>query len=215
MTDPRRRGYRAEDRLGASGIEATYEECSRKAGQEAVRGGCHGAAGSDLSDDEPDPGHNLTLSLDVELQKDVKAPQAGMGESLYAVAIVMDPRNGQILSMVSVPTYDNNLFCRGVRSLDLQRLLDDPRKPMIDYSIRRDLPPGSTFKLVTAARRPPGKGGRCRHRDQLPGALLIPNQYNPALTQRLPCWGVHGKQDFVGLCQLLRRLLLDPRRRHR
>ena len=139
-----------------------------------------------------------------------------MGESLYAVAIVMDPRNGQILSMVSVPSYDNNLFAGVVKSSDLQRLLDDPRKPMIDYSIGGTFPPGSTFKLVTAAGSLQEKVANAATEIDCPGALIIPNQYNPSLSQRLPCWGVHGKQDFAtGLSNSCDVYLLDPRRRHR
>ena len=73
-----------------------------------------------------------------------------MGESDSAVAIVMDPRNGQVLSMVSVPSYDNNLFSGGVRSADLERLLTDPGRPMLNNATSGSFPPGSTFKLVTA-----------------------------------------------------------------
>lgn len=191
--------YRAEDKIGATGIEAQYErELRGKPGNKLYEVDATERPVADLRVDGPDPGHNLTLSLDVDLQRDVeKILKAGMGESIFAVAIVMDPRSGQILSMVSTPSYDNNLFASGVKSDDLARLLNDPKKPMIDYSIGGTFPPGSTFKLVTAAGSLQEGVANASTEIDCPGYLLIPNQYNPALSARLPCWGVHGKQNFV------------------
>lgn len=192
-------GYRAEDRIGTAGIESTYErELRGKPGRKQYEVDATERPISDLRIDSPDSGHNLTLSLDIDLQKDVaKILQAGMGQSLFAVAIVMNPKNGQVLAMVSVPAYDNNLFAGVVKGSDLQSLMDDPRKPMIDYSIGGTFPPGSTFKLVTASGALQEKVANENTEINCPGYLLVPNQYNPSLSQRLPCWGVHGKETFV------------------
>ncbi|MHB0868600.1 MAG: penicillin-binding protein 2 [Chloroflexota bacterium] len=191
--------YQPDDRIGAAGIEATYErELRGRPGKKLYEVDATERPVNDLRIDSPDPGHNLTLSVDAELQKDVeRILKEGMGKSESAVAIVMDPRNGQLLSMVSVPSYDNNIFSGRVRPSELERVLTDPRKPMINYAISGIFPPGSTFKLVTAAGSLQEGVANTNTRIQCDGALLIPNPYNPSLPTRLPCWGVHGSQDFI------------------
>jgi penicillin-binding protein 2 len=192
-------GYQAYDKLGATGVEAAYEnELRGKPGKKLYEVDATERPVADLRVDGPDPGHNLTLTLDVNLQRDVeKILQAGMKKSLYAVAIVMDPRNDQILAMVSTPSYDNNLFAAGIRESDLQNLLNDPRKPMIDYAIGGTFPPGSTFKLVTSAGALQEGIANANTVIDCPGYLMVPNQYNPALSQRLADWGAFGKLNFV------------------
>lgn len=192
-------GYQAEDKIGAVGVESTYEsELRGTPGNKLYEVDATERPVADIRVDSPTPGHNLTLTLDVGLQKDVeKILQAGMGKSLYAVAIVMDPRNGQILAMVSTPSYDDNLFAAGIRESDLQNLLNDPRKPMIDYAVGGSFPPGSTFKLVTGTGALQEGVANANTVINCPGYLLVPNQYNPALSQRLPDWGAFGKLDFI------------------
>jgi len=194
-------GYRADDRIGAAGVEATYEkELRGKPGKKLYEVDATERPVNDLRIDSPEPGHNLTLSIDVDLQRDVEAILADAMRKKNAdsaVAIVMDPRNGQILAMVSLPSYDNNLFSGRVRSSELERVLNDPLKPMINYAISGTFAPGSTFKLVTAAGALQEGVANANTRILCEGALIVPNQYNPALSTRLPCWGVHGLQDFV------------------
>ncbi len=192
-------GYQADDRVGATGLESAYErELRGRPGEKLYEVDATERPVNDLRIDSPDPGHNLTLSIDVDLQKDVAKMLAdGMGKSESAAAIVMDPRNGQIFAMVSLPSYDNNLFSSTVKDSDLQALLNDPRKPMIDYATGGTFAPGSTYKLVTAAAALQEGIANARTQILCQGALIIPNQYNPALSQRLPCWGTHGAQDFV------------------
>jgi len=192
-------GYLPEDRVGATGLESTYErELRGTPGKKLYEVDATERPVNDLRIDSPDPGHNLTLSIDVNLQKDVeKILTDGMGVSESAAAIVMDPRNGQVLAMVSLPSYDNNLFSGTVKDADLQKLLNDPRKPMIDYAMSGTFAPGSVYKLATAAAALQEGVANAKTQILCQGALLVPNQYNPALTQRLPCWGIHGLQDFV------------------
>lgn len=191
--------YQPDDRIGAAGIEATYErELRGRPGKKLYEVDATERPVNDLSIDSPDPGRNLTLSIDVDLQKDVESIlKEGMGKSESAVAIVMDPRNGQILAMVTLPSFDNNLFSGRVRPSELEKVMNDPRKPMINYAISGIFPPGSTFKLVTAAASLQEGVANANTRILCEGALTIPNPYNPALPTRLPCWGVHGYQDFV------------------
>ncbi len=194
-------GYRGDDRIGAAGIEATYEkELRGKPGKKLYEVDATERPVNDLRIDSPDPGHNLTLSVDVQLQKDVEkilADAMAKKKADSAVAIVMDPRNGQILSLVSLPSYDDNLFSGKVRPSELERVMNDPLKPMINYAISGAFAPGSVFKLVTASGSLQEGVANANTKILCEGALVIPNQYNPALSTRLPCWGVHGLQDFV------------------
>jgi penicillin-binding protein 2 len=105
----------------------------------------------------PTPGKNLYLSIDVRLQK--AAEEAFAGRPGAAVAI--DPRNGQVLAMVSVPTFDPNLFVNGISKTDYSALTTDPDKPLYNRALRGVYPPGSTVKpliglagLETGVRKP-------------------------------------------------------------
>jgi penicillin-binding protein 2 len=94
----------------------------------------------------PIPGKNLYLSIDVRLQK--AAEQALADRPGAAVAI--DPRNGQVLAMVSVPTFDPNLFVNGISQADYSALINDPQKPLLNRALVGAYPPGSTVKPLLA-----------------------------------------------------------------
>ena len=74
---------------------------------------------------------------------------ARLAPDTSGVAIVMDPRDGSVLSMVSLPTYDANAFANPDRGDEVTRLLSDQRLPLFDRAVAGQYPPGSTFKLVT------------------------------------------------------------------
>ena len=193
--------YRAEDKIGAAGVEASYEQELRgQPGKKLYEVDAMERPVGDIRVDSPVPGHNLTLTIDVDLQKDVAqilGDEMAKMKADSAVAIVMDPRNGQVLSIVSLPSYDNNLFSGTVRASDLNAVLNDPRKPMINYAISGTFAPGSVFKLATAAASLDEGVANANTHIVCKGALIIPNEYNPALSTRLPCWAVHGLEDFV------------------
>ncbi len=65
----------------------------------------------------------------------------------------MNPQTGEILALVSLPTYDDNLFARGISSADYQALVNDPDRPLLNHATQENFPPGSTYKLVTGHRR--------------------------------------------------------------
>jgi penicillin-binding protein 2 len=92
------------------------------------------------------PGSNLYLSIDARLQK--AAEQAFAGRAGAAVAI--DPRNGQVLAMVSVPTFDPNLFVNGISQTDYSALTGNPQKPLLNRALTGSYPPGSTIKPLLA-----------------------------------------------------------------
>ncbi|MEA3337274.1 MAG: penicillin-binding protein 2 [Chloroflexota bacterium] len=148
-------GYRANDQVGLAGLEFTYEKALRgKDGQRNIEVDVNGREVRTVGDIFPSAsGNNLVLTLDVELQKLMEdALLQGLKEAKAdtGVAIAMDPRNGEVLGLVSLPTYDNNLFAQGIELEDYQVLIEDKRRPLVNHAISGLYPPGSTFKIVAA-----------------------------------------------------------------
>jgi penicillin-binding protein 2 len=149
-------GYLLDDYVGKSGIEATFEaELRGSYGVEQVELDATGQLIRRLQVlDEPNTGNSLEMTIDVEIQR--RAEEAlrwatDVVDLKRGVVIVMNPQTGEILAMVSLPTYDNNLFARGISNEDYQALLNDPNRPLANLAISEQYPPGSTFKLVTAS----------------------------------------------------------------
>jgi penicillin-binding protein 2 len=94
----------------------------------------------------PKPGQNLYLTIDAHLQEAAEAAFEGRA----GAAIAVDPRNGEVLAMVSVPSFDPNPFVNGIASADYQALLGDPDKPLLDRALRGGYAPGSTVKPFMA-----------------------------------------------------------------
>ena len=148
-------GYLRDDVIGRTGIEASFEtELRGTYGTQLVQ---RDASGRQLrvieTLREPEPGANLMLTVDAEVQR--RAEQAltwGMevaGVS-QGVTIVMNPQTGEILAMVSLPAYDNNRFARGITTDEFNAYIADPDRPLRNHAISDIYPPGSTYKLVTA-----------------------------------------------------------------
>ena len=99
------------------------------------------------------PGSSLTLTIDVREQKlaerALKWAMKSVGMT-RGVVIVMNPQTGEVLAMVSLPTYDNNDFARGISNSDYAKLLKNKDKPLTNHAVQAHYPPGSTYKLVTA-----------------------------------------------------------------
>jgi penicillin-binding protein 2 len=147
LKDAREHGYRMGDYIGQSGIEKLYERALR--GVKGAREVEVDALGRELQlvqEREPGPGMNLVLTLDLGLQQLVEEEMAGQAGAV----VVMDPRNGEILAMVSRPSYDPNLFVTGISVSNWMRLLKDPRKPLQNRATQAQYPPGSTYKIVMA-----------------------------------------------------------------
>ena len=150
----RPRGYQPDDLLGKMGLEAEYEtELRGTYGAETVARDKTGRRTQVLQTvREAVPGSSLTLTIDTKAQKDAqKALKWAMNKigMTRGVVIAMNPQTGEILAMVSLPTYDNNLFARGISQSDFQKLLDNKDKPLLNHAIQAHYAPGSTYKLVT------------------------------------------------------------------
>ena len=149
-------GYLPDDVLGQAGLEAQYEQLLRGTyGVQQVERDASGRQIQVLSTPtQPQAGDTLQLSIDVKTQEQAQTAlewgikAAGIKKG---VVIVMNPQTGEVLAMVSLPTYDDNLFAAGISTADYQKLANDPNQPLLDHAIGEIYPPGSTYKLVTGS----------------------------------------------------------------
>jgi penicillin-binding protein 2 len=154
LPDLRTAGYQPDDLLGKAGLEMTYErELRGTYGSERVERDATGRRTQVLQTvQEAVPGASLVLSIDTQAQKDAqKALQWAMKKigMTRGVVIAMNPQTGEVLAMVSLPTYDNNLFARGISNQDFDALLKNKDKPLLNHAVQAHYAPGSTYKLVT------------------------------------------------------------------
>jgi len=137
--------YQAGDVVGKSGVEATYDAVLRgRDGSRDVVVDSRGREVGQLGQQDPVPGKDLRLSIDLDLQ--MAAEKAMEGKTGAMVA--MDPHTGEILAMVSRPTYDPNQFAVRLTKEYWNKILNDPDHPMMNKTIQAQLAPGSTFKII-------------------------------------------------------------------
>jgi penicillin-binding protein 2 len=139
--------YKGTSHVGRSGLERSYEDILHgEPGYELVEVNADGRTQRVLETHAPVPGKNLYLSIDVRVQK--AATDAFEGRPGSAVAI--DPRNGQVLAMVSVPSFDPNLFVNGISKTDYTGYMTAEDKPLLNRALKSAYPPGSTVKPFLA-----------------------------------------------------------------
>jgi len=132
---------------GQGGLEKIYDKLLRGvAGRRMIQVNAAGRKVKDLGIEEPRPGTDIYLTLDLDAQK---AAEEGLGSRAGAV-VAMDPNTGEILALTSHPAYDPNLFPRGISPKDWVQLMKDPSHPMYNRAIQSVYPPGSTFKIIVA-----------------------------------------------------------------
>ena len=128
---------------GKAGIERYYDAALRgKIGYEQVETNVEGRALGTVGHVPAVPGADLRLSIDLDLQR---AMVAAFGD-FDGSAVAVDPRTGEILAMVSLPSYDPNLFVNGISSADYRALMDNPSRPLFNRNVLGGGPPGSTIK---------------------------------------------------------------------
>lgn len=139
--------YKGSDHIGKSGIEQYYERhLHGTTGFQQVEIDADGHAVRVLSSTAPVPGDNLILSIDSKLQN---IAEQAFGERRGAM-VAINPKNGEVLSYVSMPTFDPNLFVDGIDSENWKALNESLDKPLINRPLRGIYPPGSTFKPFVA-----------------------------------------------------------------
>ena len=199
--------YEPNDKVGLTGIERTQDLILRGIkGQKHVEVDAFEREVNVLAVQDAIPGDNLWLTIDTDLQAAAtRALREGMRNagSDVGVLVAMDPRTGEVLALVSLPAYDNNLFSGGISYADYATLSQDPALPLVNHAISSVYPPGSTFKLVTAVGALAEGVIDTRTQVTCSGRVYIPNKYfpdDPTMAQVFPCWATwgHGPLNIYG-----------------
>jgi penicillin-binding protein 2 len=194
--------YQPTDLIGKLGLEAYYEDYLRgTSGKEYVEVDAIGKIKRVLASQEASSGNSLELTLDLDLQKKVyetvKSAVTRRG-SPGGVAILMNPKNGSIYSMVSYPDFDPNLFTTSSGTAfqkGYSRLLKDDTLPLFNRAISGVYPSGSTIKPVLAAGALNEGTITASTSIYANGYIEVPNQYDPSVIYTFPDWKVHGLVD--------------------
>lgn len=236
IDDPRWKGengeqiYEQNDVIGQDGIELAMERQLRgKRGRESVERDASGVLMRVIpgSTEEPTPGENIQLTIDLEFQeavgraleeqinaaaeakRQVNEEREAEGKEPWDVpeggsVVAYDPRNGEILAMVSYPYYDNQLLTAGISERKWSEYTaEDSPQAFLNRAVNEAYPPGSTFKMFLAASAlargtlTPDQTHTCR------GAIFVPNTYNYADGVTFACWvgwigQEHGQLDLYG-----------------
>jgi penicillin-binding protein 2 len=148
-------GYSMTDYIGKAGLEKQYETQLRGIpGADQIEIDSQGAIKKDLGAINPQPGGDLFLNIDQDLQKKIYDSLSGILEKTntkMAAAVAIDPQTGGILAMVSIPGYDNNMFARGISSDEYKSLITDKNLPLLNRAMSGEYPPGSTIKPAIAS----------------------------------------------------------------
>jgi len=146
-TEAEQANYRGTDHIGKLGVEQRYEALLHgRTGFERVEISAAGRAVRTLDTTPAEPGQALRLTIDARLQHLVETL---FGERRGAL-VAIDPRNGEVLALVSMPTYDPNLFVEGIDSESWKALNESIDRPLLNRALRGTYPPGSTYKPFMA-----------------------------------------------------------------
>jgi penicillin-binding protein 2 len=182
--------YSGTTHIGKTGVEKTFEKLLHgTVGVRQVETTAQGRVVRILKRTPPVPGQNLYLTLDSRLQA---AAEAAFGE-YSGSAIALDPKTGDILALVSMPTYDPNPFVNGIDYDDYAKLRNDPDEPLFNRALRGQYPPGSTIKpFIGLAGLEQGLTGFSSS-TYCPGFYMLPGS-----TRKFRDWkrGGHGTVDL-------------------
>jgi len=148
------RNYLLTDRIGKSGIEFFYENLLRGIhGEKKVEVDSQGRELKILAEVKSSPGKNIKLTIDQNLQKkseEILSKYLKTSGKKKGVVIISNPQNGEILTLVSLPVFDNNDFSTGINQKKYSSLINDKAMPLFNRAITGEYPSGSTFKPVVA-----------------------------------------------------------------
>jgi penicillin-binding protein 2 len=199
---PEFQGYRQGRWVGKAGLERSYEkELGGTPGMRYLEVDAMGRIKRWLPEAAglpPVPGRDLQLYLDLDLQRYVGELIRDLARTqemadMRASFVAIDPRTGGVLALYATPNFDPNLFVGGIDPRTWSSLVEDPANPLLNRASGSAQPPGSTFKLATAALA-------------MRIGLLKPDEYMPIPCtgglryerRYARCWSVHGSQDLTG-----------------
>jgi penicillin-binding protein 2 len=210
----REQGYNpAFERVGYAGVENYLED--DLAGKRGLLTQIVDVAGSPINiirRDPPQPGRSVRLTLDLDLQLvaeqqlqdriNILNAQAGVLRTISGVVIAMNPQTGEILAMVSLPTYNNQRFARAIDGEYYTQIANAPQTPLVNHAIQSLYPPGSVWKLLSAAGILQENVIDPNRRLFDGGELFVENSFaanDVAQRQRFVCWDKagHGQVDMI------------------
>lgn len=185
--------YMLTDYIGKQGIEKSYEKFLRGSnGANQMEVDSMGNSKREIGIINPKPGNDLVLSIDSALQKKIYDSTNAILEktkTTTASAVAINPKNGEVLAMVNVPSYDNNMFAKKISSAEYNSLIQNPDKPLFNRAISGEYPPGSTIKpLLSAAALSEGVINENTTIDGMGGVLNL-GSYS------FRDWKAHGPSD--------------------
>jgi penicillin-binding protein 2 len=182
--------YSGTSHIGKNGVEKTYESALHGVvGLEQVEVNAAGRKVRTLAQSPPEPGVDVHLHLDIELQE---VAMKAFGDNNGA-AVAIDPKNGAVLALVSQPGYDPNLFVEGISTKNYKALQQDDSRPLYNRALRGQYPPGSTVKPFM------GLAGLERGAIQYDSSIYCPGFFRlPGNTHRYRDWKKtgHGSMDL-------------------
>jgi len=218
-TEYRDKGFiPGRDKVGYAGVESTLQDTlAGKNGERTVEVDVAGKIIRDLKPPvDPVPGLNVKLTIDTRLQAAAKAALVGEIDwwnryfnkirSSNGVVVAMNPKTGEVLALVSYPTFENNRMARQIPAYYYEQLSNDPNRPLFNHAISAEHPPGSVYKLATAIGAmnekviPPTKSLIC------PGKIQILEKFSPndpGKPRDYVCYNPlgHGKVNYLKAIQ--------------
>jgi penicillin-binding protein 2 len=210
------RGFLAgRDKIGFAGIENELNDVLM--GKNGTRVVEVDNAGKEVRDVQAPvasvPGENVTLTIDSRLQEaartaliseiDLWNTKLGKIKSQNGVVIAMNPKTGEILAMVSYPNYENNRLERVIPAYYYNQLSQDPLKPMLNYAISAEQPPGSVFKIAAAIGALNEKVVTPEQQLQCPGMISVMQKYSPNDPGTLKIYYSYDRNGH-GICDFLK-----------
>jgi penicillin-binding protein 2 len=221
--------YEIDDVKGKDGIELVFEDHLRgqkgsQLTQLTVAGGAWLPVEGTVR--EPTPGQNLTLTIDLEFQRacsellaagiryssqdrwalaETDPARAPKKEPGAGAIVAIDPRNGEVLAMVSYPHYDNQLFVDGISQRKYDEYISEAaNRPLVDRAVRGQYPPGSTLKLFMAAAALQERTITPETTYHCTGAIQVPFAWDQSKGNIHPCWIYrYGGHEDLNVVQAL------------
>ena len=200
--DVETQGFSPREMIGKAGVELSYDDVLRGVpGQRRVLVDARGSTRGEAVIQAPVAGSNLRLTIDAGLTdaaaaalQDALRRSGARGGALVAV----DPRNGAVRALVSLPTYDAGAVSRGLSLAEYQRLTGDPRTPFLNRAIGGLYPSGSTIKpFIGAAALAERVISPTRRIDDTRGLITVTSIYDPNVSWTFRDWKAHGYVSFI------------------
>lgn len=180
------RNYHMGDYVGVFGLEKYYEkELQGTAGGQRIEVNAGGRVVRTLGYKPNIPGNTLKLSID----KDLQLTTYNALENRVGAAVALNPQTGEVYCMVSTPSFDPNIFVRGLKSSDWRAIANNKNHPLQNRSIGSVYPPGSVFKPIIALSALENNAATTSTTVNCPGYYRIGNY-------KKGCWSTHGRVDF-------------------